>query len=358
MTTVPPPPEAASPDFGAVLQALVEKQSVPEETMQELILAIMRGGISEALIAALLTALRMKTEASSEITGTARAMFELATRIPTRRIGLLDTCGTGGDALHTFNISTATAIVVAACEVPVAKHGNRSVSSSSGSADVLEALGVNVQLTPEQVGVCIDRLGIGFCFAPLFHSAMKHVAPIRKQLRFRTIFNLVGPLVNPAGAEHQLLGVSRIETARLLAESLRALGRSRALVVCGANQLDEVALWGETAAFLIEGTQPIREIRWTAADFGLPTIRPEELKVSSPVESAEMIRGILAGNSGPARSIVLANAAAALAAAGQISIDQLQAGVAVAADAIDSGAARNRLEQLVQLTGEFRTAVK
>ncbi|MCA9092900.1 MAG: anthranilate phosphoribosyltransferase [Planctomycetaceae bacterium] len=345
---------SASPDFASVLQSLVEGRSLPEETMRELILAIMSGGVSEALIASLLTALRMKPEAVSEITGTARAMLELASRIPTARTGLLDTCGTGGDELHTFNISTATAIVVAACEVPVAKHGNRSVSSSSGSSEVLETLGVNVQLTPEQVGACVDQIGIGFCFAPLFHSAMKHVAPIRKQLRFRTIFNLVGPLVNPAGAEYQLLGVGRPETARLLAESLRNLGRARAIVVCGAGQLDEVALWGETLALLVEGNQPVRELKWAPSTFGLSEIQADQLKVGSPAESATVIKNILAGQPGPARSIVLANAAAALAAVGRIPVDDLAQGVAMAAHALDSGAAANKLAQLCQLSNSFQ----
>lgn len=346
---------SSSSDISAVLQSLVERQSLPEETMRELILEIMSGGVSEALIASLLTALRMKPEAVSEVTGTARAMFELATRIPTGRTGLLDTCGTGGDALHTFNISTATAVVAAACDVPVAKHGNRSVSSSSGSAEVLESLGVNVQLTPIQVGSCIDQIGIGFCFAPLFHSAMKHVGPVRKQLRFRTIFNLIGPLVNPAGAEYQLLGVGRPETARLVAESLRNLGRTRAIVVCGAGQLDEVALWGETLALLVEGDRPLREFTWTHADFGLPEVDLGELKVSSPAESAEVINGILAGKPGSARSIVLANAAAALAAVGRVPIDQLPEGVAIAAEALDSGAAATKLAKLCELTGSFRS---
>ncbi|MCA9098537.1 MAG: anthranilate phosphoribosyltransferase, partial [Planctomycetaceae bacterium] len=165
---------SASPDFASVLQSLVEGRSLPEETMRELILAIMSGGVSDALIASLLTALRMKPESVAEITGTARAMLELASRIPTARTGLLDTCGTGGDELHTFNISTAAALVAASCGVAVAKHGNRSVSSSSGSADVLEALGVNITLTAEQAGKCLDELGIAFCFAPLIHGAMKY----------------------------------------------------------------------------------------------------------------------------------------------------------------------------------------
>ncbi len=227
----------------------------------------MRGEADERVLAALLTALRIKGEAVSEIVGAARAMIACATRIPTTRRGLLDTCGTGGDKLHTFNISTAAALVAASSGVPVAKHGNRSVSSSSGSADVLEALGINVRLTPEEVGRCVDDLGIGFCFAPLFHGSMKHAMPVRKVLGFRTLFNLLGPLTNPAGADFQLVGVSTVSAARKVAGALAELGRKRALVVCGAGHLDEVSLWGETTVFRVEGNSLIQEV-WTPLFFG------------------------------------------------------------------------------------------
>src|SRR5262245_54474150 len=188
-------------------------------------------------------------------------MQQRAAPLKTRHQGLLDTCGTGGDQLNTFNISTAAAFVVAACGVPVPKHGNRGVSSSSGSADCLEQLGVNVNLSPEQVGRCIDELHIGFCFAPLFHAAMKYAAPVRKQLRFRTIFNLLGPLTNPAGAEFQLVGTGRKETAHRLARALAELGRMHAYVVSGADQLDEVSLWGTTTAFEVTSGQ-VHEHVW------------------------------------------------------------------------------------------------
>src|SRR5258708_18635121 len=217
--------------------------------------AIMDGLSSEVETAALLTALRVKGEAVGEIVGAARAMHERATPIHTKHQGLLDTCGTGGDELHTFNISTAAAFVVAACGVPVPKHGNRGVSSTSGSADCLEQLGVNINLTPEKGTRCIDELMIGFCFAPLFHAAMKHAAPVRKQLRFRPIFNLLGPLTNPASAEFQLVGTGRKEMAHRLARALAELGRNHAYVVCGADQLDEVSLWGTTTAFEVAGAR-------------------------------------------------------------------------------------------------------
>jgi anthranilate phosphoribosyltransferase len=260
---------------------------------------------------------------------------------------LLDTCGTGGDQLHTFNISTAAAFVVAACGVPVPKHGNRGVSSTSGSADVLEQLGVNISLSPDQVAQCLDELNIGFCFAPLFHSAMKNVAPVRKQLRFRTIFNLLGPLTNPARASFQLIGAGRKETAHRLARALAELGRKHAYVVCGADQLDEVSLWGVTTAFEVTGAQ-IVEQQWTADSFGLPECRAEELQVQSPAESAAVLRGVFAGQTGPARNIVLANAAAALLAA--VKVGTPREGVQLATAAIDAGGVRELLAKLVEMT--------
>jgi anthranilate phosphoribosyltransferase len=308
--------------------------------------------VNEVEMAALLTALRVKGESVSEIVGAARAMHERATPIVTQKRGLLDTCGTGGDRLQTFNISTAAAFVLAACGVPIAKHGNRSVSSSSGSADVLEQLGVNISLTPDQVARCIDELGIGFCFAPLFHGAMKHAAPVRKQLRFRTIFNLLGPLTNPARAEFQLLGTGRIETAQRLARALSELGRAHAFVVCGANQLDEVSLWGHTTAFEVTGGKLI-EHRWTAATFGLDECRVEQLQVGSPAESAAVLRHVFQGQPGAARDIVLANAAAGLLAARKA--DHPRDAVATAAAAIDRGAVIGLAERLAETTSAMRT---
>ncbi len=300
----------------AIEQAIVpllEKQDVPESACRAAVAAIMDGECDEISIAAFLTALRVKGESVDEIVGAARAMSERAQRVPTQRRGLLDTCGTGGDELRTLNISTATALVAAACGIPVAKHGNRSVSSSSGSADVLEALGVNTQLTPAQVGRCIDEVGIGFCFAPVFHGAMRHAVPVRKALRFRTLFNLLGPLTNPAQAEFQLLGASRIATAEKLARASAKLGRSRVLVVCGNDQLDEVSLWGETTVFEVVGDKVTRLI-WTAATFGLPECGVDQLRVESSTESAARLNEVFNGKPGPARDIIVANAAAALIA--------------------------------------------
>jgi anthranilate phosphoribosyltransferase len=278
-------------------------------------------------------------------------MREMATPVPTSGRGLLDTCGTGGDGLHTFNISTAAAIVAAACGAPVAKHGNRNASSSSGSADVLEALGVNIQLTAEQAGRCLDEIGLGFCFARLLHPAMKHVGGVRSALGFRTIFNLLGPLSNPARAEHQLLGASRIETARRLAGAVSRLGTTRTLVVCGNDELDEVSLWGTTTVFDVRGDR-ISTMEWTAADFGLSECRADELKVSSPAESAQVIREVLAGKSGPAKDMVIANAAAALIVAGHGELPGKAAEMAGAA--LDSGVAQGKLDELAAWTAGCR----
>lgn len=329
-----------------VLRAL-EGHNLSADDMTAAVGEIMDGRADPIDMAALLTALRMKGECVDEIYGAALAMKARAVSVPVRRTGLIDTCGTGGDSLSTFNISTAAAIVVSAGGVPVAKHGNRSVSSNCGSADVLEELGVNINLTPEQAGACIERIGLGFCFAVLFHGAMRHAAPVRKQLGFRTIFNLLGPLTNPANAEYQLAGAFRLTEAEKLAHVLARLGRRKAAVVCGAGMLDEVALWGETTAFLVSEESVVREV-WTAETFGLATCRVDDLQVSGRSESAAMIRRVLAGERGGPRDMVVANAATALFIAGKA--DSLPEAAQAAAEVIDSGAAARRLEQLVEMT--------
>ncbi len=341
--------------IGQAVSFAVKGRDVPAELMEAAVSEVMRGEADDRLLAALLAALRVKGEAVSEIVGAARAMIACAARIPTTRRGLLDTCGTGGDELHTFNISTAAALVAASAGVPVAKHGNRSVSSSSGSADVLEALGVNVQLTPEQVGRSVDELGIGFCFAPLCHASMKHAMPVRKVLGFRTLFNLLGPLTNPAGAEYQLLGSATRHTAEKLAWALAELGRKRAFVVCGADQLDEVSLWGETSAFRVE-YNIVTEETWTPADLGLAPCRVEDLQVSSASESAALIRSVLAGETGPPRDIVLANAAAALVVSEHL--ETLEQGVKAAVEAIDQGKTTELLARLVEVTNRQHCGTK
>jgi anthranilate phosphoribosyltransferase len=329
------------------LESVFAGDTVPRPVTEAAFSAIMDGECSETDIASFLTALRVRGEAFEEIAGAAHVMRARVTRIPCQSTNLLDTCGTGGDELHTYNISTATAFVAAGAGVSVAKHGNRSVSSSSGSADVLETLGVNLQLSPEQVGGCVDEIGLGFCFAPLLHSAMKHVVPVRKALKFRTIFNLLGPLTNPAGAQFQLLGSNRIAFAEKLAAGLAELGCERAFVVCGNDELDEVSLWGETTVFDVTGSV-VERTSWTAADFGLDECSVDELKVSSPGESAAKIQSVLNGETGPARDIVVANAAAGLLAAGQAS-SPLE-GARLAQAAIDDGKARNVLDRLIEKT--------
>jgi anthranilate phosphoribosyltransferase len=317
--------------------------------------AILDGECSDAEIAALLTALRLTGESVDELVGAARVMRERVTTIVSSRTGLLDTCGTGGDGLMTFNISTATAIVVAAAGVPVAKHGNRSVSSSSGSADVLEKLGVNINLTPEKIGECIDELGIGFCFAPLLHQAMKHAAPVRRQLKFRTLFNLLGPLTNPARAERQLLGAGDPRIAELLAGALARLGTRLAIIVSGDHGLDEVSLSGPTRVFAVSGGG-VSTGEWQPGDFGLPTSPVSCLVVANAAESADVIQRVLNGETGPAREIVLANAAAALIAAESqpgttfSNTQSLRSAVGRAADAVDSGAAARLLGRLAEWT--------
>ncbi len=335
------------PAIATVINNIFEQLPISREVAEAAFATIMDGGCTEVEIAAFLTALRVAGETTELITGAASVMRQRATRIPCATRGLLDTCGTGGDRLHTFNISTATAFVAAAAGVPVAKHGNRSVSSSSGSADVLEALGVNVQLTPEQVGRCVDEVGIGFCFAPLLHSAMKHVGPVRKALGFRTIFNQLGPLTNPAGAEFQLLGANRNHFAGMLAQALHTLGSQHAFVVCGNDELDEVSLWGRTTVHEIRGSS-LTSTEWSAATFGLPECRVEDLRVQSAQESAARIRSIFAGERGPARDIVVANTAVGLLAAGKADNPQTAAGLAAAV--IDAGKASEILQKLVAAT--------
>ncbi|MBI3465381.1 MAG: anthranilate phosphoribosyltransferase, partial [Planctomycetes bacterium] len=297
---------------------------------------------TDAQIGLFLTSLRAKGETFAEVAGAAEALRRRMVRVRTQRDGLIDTCGTGGDGSRTFNISTAAAIVTAAAGVPVAKHGNRSITSRTGSADVLAALGVNVEAPPQRVESCLDELGIGFCFAPLMHPSMKAVAAVRRQLGVPTIFNLLGPLCNPAAAPFQVIGVGRPEVHRLMAESLALLGIRRAIFVRGEDALDEVSLAGVTHVIEVrDGT--LHDFRWTPEDFGLKPSDRAGMLVDSPQDSAAVIRAVLAGERGPPRDIVLLNAAAALWTAGKMS--DLRQAAAQAAEAIDSGAARELLSR-------------
>ena len=310
--------------------------------------SILGGEASGSQIAAFVVALRMKGESVDEIAAAARALRKHCEIIRPKVDGpLLDTCGTGGDGLHTFNISTAAALVAAACGVAVAKHGNRAVSSKAGSADVLEALGVRIDLTAERAQQCIEQVGIGFLFAPSHHAAMRHAAPVRRELGIRTIFNLLGPLSNPASATHQVVGVYDPARVEQLARALGSLGLTAAWVVHGAGGLDEVSPSGPTAvAHLADGKVATFEV--SPDDFGLPEVPIESLRGGDACRNAEIIRSVLGGEQGPARVAVLLNAAAALC------VTEMASGPRVAAEraaeAIDSGAAKQTLERWAQFT--------
>ncbi len=333
----------------ATLGRLAAGENLSMDEMAASIEAVMQGKLNDGQIGILLTALRAKGETAEEIAGAAQVLRRHMTPIQTKRTSLVDTCGTGGDGSGTFNISTAAALVAAAAGVSVAKHGNRKITSKSGSADVLAALGVNVEADVRQVEACLDTLGICFCFAPLLHGSMKRVASVRQQLGVPTIFNLLGPLANPAGAPFQVVGVGPANIRPLMAEALRLLGAQRAIVVQGEDGLDEVTLSGPTRVTeVVDGG--LRNFTWTPADFGMEPTELDSLRVDGPQQSAEVIRGVLAGQSGPARDIVVINAAAALWTAGQE--DAPRAAAQRAADAIDGGQAAELLQQLVAISNE------
>ena len=324
-------------------------ENLSREEMASAMGQVMTGQWSEEQIGLLLTALAAKGETVAEVAGAATAMRQNMTPIRSRHEKLLDTCGTGGGGSTTFNISTSAALVIAAVGVPLAKHGNRSVTSKSGSADVLAELGVNIQADVQQVERCLNELGVCFCFAPLMHPAMKHVAAVRKKLGIRTIFNLLGPLANPAGAAYQLLGVGLPELRPLIASALGMLSTERALVVSGGNGLGEVSLAGTTEVTQIDSDGE-REFQWHPSNFGLQQSSLEAIQVTNPGESAAIVRTVLAGESGPARDIVLLNASAGLLAAGRCATPA--EGAELSAEAIDSGAAASLLADLARLSHE------
>ena len=307
--------------------------------------AIMDGDAEPAQVAGLLMALALKGERPSEIVGFAKAMREHAVQLSTPMTDVFDTCGTGGDRSGTFNISTTAAIVVAACGVTVAKHGNRSVSSQCGSADVFEALGVNIAAPPAVVERTLRDTGIAFFFAPTFHPSMKHAGPTRRDLGIRTAFNLLGPLTNPAGATRQLVGVPRPELTELLARALLLLGSKRAWVVHGADGIDEISTTGYTKVSECRAGS-VNTFYVHPADFGLPKGDPAALKGGDAAANAAIVREILSGARGPRRDVVLLNAGVALFIAGGHKVDTIKEGIAVAAAAIDSGAAQDRLERM------------
>ncbi|NPU95424.1 MAG: anthranilate phosphoribosyltransferase [Gammaproteobacteria bacterium] len=338
-------------DIQTALKNVIARQNLNEQEMADVMNQIMTGNATPAQIGGFLIGLCMKGETVDEITGAARVMRALATPVKIRADRLLDTCGTGGDGSRTFNISTTVAFVVAAAGGKVAKHGNRSVSSVSGSADVLEKAGVNLNITPEQVARCVETLGVGFMFAPAHHSAMKHAIGPRREMGVRTIFNLLGPLTNPAGAKRQMMGVYGRQWVRPIADVLQRLGCEHVLVVHAADGMDEISLNAET--FVAEATpESVREYSIQPEDFGLQRAPLSVLAVNSVDESLAMVKAVLGKQPGPAADVVALNAGAALYVAGIA--DSIREGVLLAQDSIGSGLALAKLTELAQLTTVFK----
>lgn len=328
------------------IQAVVEGRSLSADDAADAMNEIMSGDATPAQFGALVTALRMKGETVHEIAGMARVMREKSLRVqaPGR---VVDTCGTGGDNSGSFNISTTAAFVVAGAGEKVAKHGNRSMSGSTGSADVLEALGVNISLSPESVARCIEEVGFGFMFAQGFHPSMRFAAGPRREIGIRTVFNILGPLTNPANASRQLIGVADPSIAERMARVLGALGSEKALVVHGSDGMDELTITGPSNVWLLEGGE-VSTFQVSPDELGLSVSDADSIRAESPEDSAAVARSVLAGEPGAARDVVLMNAAAALVAAGRS--DNLAAGVQLAAQSIDTGAAQSRLTSLAELT--------
>jgi anthranilate phosphoribosyltransferase len=330
------------------LARVIEHREIFHEEMLSLMRQIMRGEVSPVLIAAIIAGLRVKKETVGEIAAAAEVMREFATKVPVGGSeALVDTCGTGGDSAHTFNISTAAAFVAAAAGARVAKHGGRSVSSKSGSADVLDALGANINLTPEQVAQSIERVGVGFMFAPNHHSAMKYAAPVRKELGVRTIFNILGPLTNPAGAKNQVMGVFHPDLVGIQAHVLHRLGSRHVMVVHGLEGLDEISLAGPTLVGEVKNGE-VREYQITPADFGLTPHDNAAIRVDSAEKSKAMLLEAIGGQPGAAREIVALNAGASIYVAG-LATSHAE-GVKRALAVMASGAARAKLDQFVAFT--------
>ncbi len=334
-----------------VLNRLIRKENISAAEAKQVMVMIMEGEATSAQIGSLLTALRMKGETTAEILGCAQAMRDKAQKIRSKHKNVIDTCGTGGDCSGTFNISTTAAFVVSAGGVPVAKHGNRSVSSKSGSADVLEALGVNIDLDARSAQKLLDDIGITFLFAPVFHQAMKYAIAPRNEIGFRSIFNLLGPLTNPAEANVQLLGVPFPQMTEPLAEVLDQLGVERACVVHGAGGLDEASTVGLTkVSALKNGT--IKTYFIDASEFGFPKVSIKELFGGNAIKNAQITREILEGKKGPCRDIVIFNSALAFLTSGEV--QDISEGILVATDSIDTGKALGKLEELIEASNRCR----
>ncbi len=338
-------------DMPAAIRAVTEGRNLSAREMTSVMRAIMSGQATPAQIGGFLIGLRMKGETVDEIAAAVQVMRELAAHVEVDKTHLVDTCGTGGDAASTFNISTASAFVVAAAGGKVAKHGNRSVSSSSGSADVLEAAGVCIDLAPDQVAACVSRLGVGFMFAPLHHGAMKHAIGPRREMGVRTLFNILGPMTNPAGAPHQVIGVFSDRWLEPMAQVLRKLGSRHVLIVHARDGMDEISITSPTqVAELRDGD--IHTYTVEPEGFGMQRADLAQLKVDSAGQSLALIKAVFSGDRGPARDIVALNAGAAIYAADLA--ETLEAGVARAQEVLDSGGAGARLEALVELSQSLR----
>jgi anthranilate phosphoribosyltransferase len=335
--------------FLPFLHRVAAGENLTSEHARQAMSLILDGAATTPQIAAFLVALKMKGETPDEVLGFATAMRDRSERVDVQINGerLIDTCGTGGDSLGTFNVSTVAAFVVAGAGVRVAKHGNRSMSSPCGSADLLEELGVNIHLNAARVAEAIRTVGIGFLFAPAHHPAVKHAQPARAELKMRTVFNLLGPLTNPAGARRQLIGAASAEAAELIAEALAGLGTDRAFVVNGFDGLDEVSTTGPTLVYEVSGAKFDKHL-WTPADFGVPRSTLADLAGGDRERNCAIALRVLEGEKGAARDIVVVNAAVALLAAGRV--DDLRRGVAEACDAIDSGRALNKVRQLAEFS--------
>ena len=330
---------------------IVEGNNLNFNEAQDLMNEITSGNATNAQIAAILVGLRMKGETIDEIAGLASIMKEKSSRINPKVKGrLVDTCGTGGAKLKTFNISTIAAFVTAGAGIPVAKHGNRSFTSACGSADVLESLGANINLKPEQVEKVIEKVGIGFLFAPLFHPSMKYAAEPRKELGIRTIFNILGPLTNPANAKAQILGVFSEELVSKMAGALQLLGIEKALVVYGVDGLDELSTLGKTIVAEVDNDK-IKNYELQPKDFGFETAKPEDIIGTTPEKSAEITKNILQGQKGPMRNIILLNVGAVIYVSGKTK--SIKEGIELAKESIDSGKAYNKLNEFIEITKSF-----
>ena len=336
--------------FKETLGQLLERQDLTHEAMLGVMHQVMGGELTQAQIAAFLIALRAKGETVDEIAAAAMVMRELSIKVDIQdKAHLIDTCGTGGDGIQTFNVSTVSAFVAAAAGAKVAKHGGRSVSSTCGSADVLEALGVNVNQTPQQVAASVNEIGIGFMFAPNHHSAMKHAAPVRRELGVRTLFNLLGPMTNPANAHRQVMGVFDQSLTNKLAKVLQQLGSEHVLVVHGADGMDEISFTGDTFVAELKNGE-VTEYLMNPAQWGLGIHDVKDIQIQNAEESKAMILAVLNGKPGAARDIVLLNAGAAIYVSGLV--DTMQAGIEKAAAVIDSGAALQKLHQLISYSNQ------